>query len=139
MEPSPSFLFFFTQPPVAQSFVSSPLVIHLLITRRSRLRQFVRYLEPCAEDDRFPVTFRAAMRLLSSKGSALLRTKALRAQHTTVSPITLPSLLSRQPTQESCLRSISQICIPGKSFLARHLASGSLVGALGQSVSRPER
>jgi len=83
-EPSPALLFFFSQPPVAHSFVSSWLIIHLLIARRSRLRRFIRYLEPClschdgaAEGGRFPVTFHAAVRLLSSKDSALLRTKAL--------------------------------------------------------------
>jgi len=58
-ESLPTLLFFFTQPQVARPFFSSllvihklvahhsPLVIHLLIARRSRLHQFTRYLEPC--------------------------------------------------------------------------------------------
>jgi hypothetical protein len=83
--------------------------------------------------------FRTAMRLLSSKDYALLRTKALSAQLVTLSPITLPSLLSRQRTQESCLWSILQICNPRMGFLASPLAPGSLVGAFRLSVSRPER
>jgi len=72
----------------------------------------------------------AAMRLLLSKDSALLGTKALSAQLATSSPITSPLPLSRQPTQESYLWSISRICNPKKSFLASHLASGSFVDAL---------
>jgi len=64
------------------------------------------------------VTFRAAVQFLSSKDSALLRTKALRAQLATLSPVALPSLLSRQPTQGPFLRSVSQICNLKKSFVA---------------------
>jgi len=87
-----------------------------------------------AADGISTMTFRAAMRLPSSKDSVSLRTKALSVQLATLSPTTLPSLLSRQPTQESYLQSISQICNPKKSLLASHLASGSLVGALRLSV-----
>ena len=74
------------------------------------------------------------MQLRSSKDSVLLQTKALSAQLATLSPITLPSLLSRQPMHESYLWSILQICNPKKSFLASHLTSESLVGALRLSV-----